>query len=151
MRILVIGGGGPIGQACIRAFSNREDDVCWTSRGPALVAGQVQADRTRPDEILKLARSHCADAVIDMTAYTAAETLPLLAALNGQIGRYVMVSSSDVYRNYGLLHRSEAGASDPVPLTEQSPLRTRPFPYRGEQPRGVDDPGRWMVRIRKDF
>ena len=144
MRILVIGGGGPIGQATVRAFSARGDDVCWTSRQQALISGQVQADRSRPNEILQLAQTRRADVVVDMTVYTADDTLPLLAALDGQIARYVMVSSSDVYRNYGLLHQIETGTPDPSPLTEQSPLRTRAFPYRGQQPRSADDPGRWM-------
>jgi len=148
MQVLVIGGGGPIGQAAARAFAARGDSVWWTSRQqaplPGLSDGQVQADRRQPSDILRLVRDRRIDLVVDAVAYVAADTLPLLSALDGQVGRYAMLSSSDVYRNYGLLHRLEAGDPDPGPLSERSPLRTRAFPYRGAEARTADDPSRWM-------
>lgn len=148
MRALVIGGGGAIGQAVVRALAARGDEVLWTSRqavpSPGLAEGHVQADRAQPDEIARIVRRQRTDTVVDMIAYTPADTLPLLATLDGLIGRHVMVSSGDVYRNYGLLHRLEAGAPDPGPLDEDAPLRATRFPYRGEQPRAIADPARWM-------
>jgi nucleoside-diphosphate-sugar epimerase len=58
--------------------------------------------------------------------------------------RVVAVTSQDVYRAYGKLIGLEPGPADPIPLTEDAPLRTRLFPYRGEHPRASDDPRRWL-------
>ncbi|MFT3967585.1 MAG: hypothetical protein QM690_17055, partial [Sphingobium sp.] len=49
----------------------------------------------------------------------------------GRAGRMVLVSSSDVYRAYGRLTKSEPGPPEPVPLDEDAPLRSVLFPYRG--------------------
>lgn len=148
MRVLVIGGGGMIGQAVVRAFAMRGDEPLWTTRqtlpSAGLAEGCIHAERANPAQIARIVRERRIDTVIDMVAYDMASTTPLLTSLDGRIGRHVMVSSSDVYRNYGLLHRLETGRADPGPLDEASPLRSTPFPYRGEHPRAPDDPARWM-------
>ena len=41
-----------------------------------------------------------------------------------------MVSSIDVYRNYDVLRGKEDGPPDAAPLREDSPLRSRLYPYR---------------------
>lgn len=148
MRVLVVGGGGPIGQAAIRAFAARGDSVRWTSRQslppPGAAEGHLQADRARPEEIVRIVLDQKVDTVVDMVAYALADTQPLLAALQGFVGRHVLISSCDVYRNYGLLQRIEAGAPDTGPLAETASLRTSRFPYRGGRPRPPGDPARWM-------
>jgi nucleoside-diphosphate-sugar epimerase len=148
MRVLVIGGGGPIGQAAIGAFAARGDTVVWTSRqplpSPGAADGHLQADRARPTEMARIVREQRIDTVVDMVAYALADTEPLLGALESLVGRHVLVSSGDVYRNYELLHRKAAGAPDRGPLDEAAPLREGRFPYRGAQPRTDDDPNRWM-------
>jgi nucleoside-diphosphate-sugar epimerase len=58
--------------------------------------------------------------------------------------RVVAISSEDVYRAYDVLRGIDSGPVDPVPLTEDSPLRSRLNPYRGEAPRAPDDPQRWI-------
>src|SRR5262249_54191248 len=40
--------------------------------------------------------------------------------------------------------KAEGGEVDPAPITEDSPLRTKLYPYRGETLRAEDDPRRWM-------
>ena len=148
MRTLVIGGGGPIGQAVVRAFITRGGDTLWTSRQAhapdGAEEGHVQVDRNRPLDIARVVRDHQIDTVVDMVAYAEASTQPLLATLQGALHRYVLVSSCDVYRNYGRLHRLENGDPDPGLLTETAPLRTRRFPYRGQDPRAADAADRWM-------
>jgi nucleoside-diphosphate-sugar epimerase len=49
----------------------------------------------------------------------------------GVAERAVVLSSGDVYRAYGVFHGTEAGPVEPVPLTEDSPLREVLYPYRG--------------------
>jgi nucleoside-diphosphate-sugar epimerase len=50
----------------------------------------------------------------------------------GIAGRAVVVTSSDVYRAFARVWRSEPGPPDPVPLTEESPLRTKPVHALGQ-------------------
>ena len=148
MRALVIGGGGPIGQAVVRAFITRGDDTLWTSRQAhapdGAEEGHVQVDRNRPLDIARVVRDHQIETVVDMVAYSDASTQPLLSALTSILRRYVLVSSGDVYRNYGLLHRLEAGEADTSPLDETAPLRTARFPYRAATARAEHAPDRWM-------
>jgi nucleoside-diphosphate-sugar epimerase len=148
MQTLVIGGGGPIGQAVVRALIARDDQPLWTSRQAkppeGAEAGHVLVDRDRPGDIARVVRDRNVETVIDMVAYGDASTRPLLSALQGLLQRYVLVSSCDVYRNYGLLHRLETGDADPSPLDEAAPLRTARFPYRGAVTRAADAPDLWM-------
>ncbi|MFZ0266207.1 NAD-dependent epimerase/dehydratase family protein, partial [Caulobacter sp.] len=97
-----------------------------------------------PAAVLAAVRDLGADTVIDLIAYTQADTLPLLDALSGRIARYVMASSVDVYRNYEGLHRK--GRPTPIwdRLTEEAPLRASRFPYRLAKLRAVGDPQAWM-------
>lgn len=148
MRALVIGGGGPIGQAVVRALTARGDEPIWTSRQAhaplGAAGGHVQADRNQPDEIARTVRALHIETVVDMVAYTGDSTRPLLIALQGLVQRYVLISSCDVYRNYGLLHGIETGNPDTSPLNEAAPLRTRLYPYRGSNARAPEAPDRWM-------
>jgi nucleoside-diphosphate-sugar epimerase len=60
------------------------------------------------------------------------EDARLLAdAFRGIARRVVVLSSGDVYRAYGLLRGTEEGAPEPTPLKEDSPLRSKLYPYRG--------------------
>jgi nucleoside-diphosphate-sugar epimerase len=53
--------------------------------------------------------------------------------------RFVILSSADVYRAYGRLMRQEPGKLEPMPATEDSPLRGTLFVYR-RMARSDDDP-----------
>jgi nucleoside-diphosphate-sugar epimerase len=46
----------------------------------------------------------------------------------------VVISSQDVYRAYERVRRTNPGPPDPVPLTEESPLREKLYPYRQRFP-----------------
>jgi nucleoside-diphosphate-sugar epimerase len=61
----------------------------------------------------------------------AADTQAFLDCLRGAVGRIVAISSGDVYRAYGRLTKAEPGPPDPVPLSEDAPLRESRYPYRG--------------------
>jgi nucleoside-diphosphate-sugar epimerase len=75
---------------------------------------------------------------------TLAATQPLMDALAGRVGRYVLASSGDVYRQYGAIHRLEP-APEPRPgIDEDAPLRTVAHPYRAQPRRAADDPAAWM-------
>ncbi len=84
------------------------------------------------------------DLVLDMIPATEEDANALMSSVRGVAWRVVAVSSADVYRAYGRLHRKESGFPDPVPLSENSPLREKRYPYRGATLRDQDDPRRWM-------
>ncbi len=66
-----------------------------------------------------------ADVVIDLILSSGAQAKALMEAFRGVAERVVVASSMDVYRACGVLHGSEEGPPEPVPLTEDSPLRTK--------------------------
>jgi nucleoside-diphosphate-sugar epimerase len=50
----------------------------------------------------------------------------MMSAVRGIVGRVVAISSMDVYRACGILHRTEDGELQQLPLTEESQLRSAP-------------------------
>ena len=56
---------------------------------------------------------------------TEGQARTLMKAVRGIAGRVVALSSGDVYRAYGLLHGTEVGPPQPVPIAEDAPLRQR--------------------------
>ncbi len=148
MNVMVLGAGGMIGRAVGLALVARGHRVVSVTRAGAVPSGGHQthclADRADPESIRSLIKSHHIDALVDMVAYTAIETRALLDAVADKVSRYLLISSADVYRNYGLLHRRETGKPDPGLLVEDAPLRTTRFPYRGPALRHSADPARWM-------
>jgi len=63
--------------------------------------------------------------VIDMLAFTREDAQSLMRVFTGLAHRVVVASSIDVYRAFGRLHRTDPGPPDPVPLTEDAPLREK--------------------------
>lgn len=146
MRVLVLGGTGFIGQPLARRLA-AEHEVVVLHRGgrdlPDGVSGVI-ADRADPRTVKAAIRETRASIVIDLLAMTQADTLPLFEAMAGEIERYVLISSADVYRNYSGLHRKASPEPIPAPLGEDSPLREIRFPYRLAAPRAADDPLRFQ-------
>jgi nucleoside-diphosphate-sugar epimerase len=74
---------------------------------------------------------------------TEAEARIVVDLFRGLARRLVAISSCDVYRAYGRLIGTEPGPPDPMPITEEGPLREKLYPYRSDPPRAEDDPRRW--------
>src|SRR5258707_377342 len=72
------------------------------------------------------------DVVVHMVIMGEADARAAGAAFAGRAGRLVMISSGDVQRAYGRLTGHEPGPPDPVPLTEEAPLRSALYPYRAQ-------------------
>jgi nucleoside-diphosphate-sugar epimerase len=127
MDVLVIGGTGFIGPYLVRLLAEAGHSVRVFHRGqsrPDLPAEHIFGDR-RDLPNLKLRT----DIVVDLILASGAQARDLMAAFHGRARRVVAASSADVYRACGVLHRFEDGPPDPVPLTEESPLRTRSQTY----------------------
>ena len=138
MRVLILGGSGFIGPRIPSALERLGHEGLIVSR-----TSKLGADRNDPASVVRLATAERCDALIDVIAMEPRSTLALRDALHGRIGRYVLISSADVYRNYGGLHRIETPEPIGV-LTEDAPRRTVLYPYRKSPPRAPGDPQTWM-------
>ncbi len=148
MRILLIGGTSFMGPAVTRELLAGGHAVAVYHRGQtegAVPAGVTHIHGER--EALAQARPElerfAPDVVIHMILMEQAQAEVFTQALSGVAQRAVVISSQDVYRAFARLNGTEPGKPDAVPLTEDAPLRERPFPHRAEQPRAEDDPMRW--------
>lgn len=150
MTLFLIGGTGFIGRHVTRRLVERGHAVTVFHRGettPDLPSAVETVHGNRDDtEALRAALDAAApDGVLDVIPYTEAQADALAEICAGRTDRLVVLSSGDVYRQYDGLRpeRSEEvvsglrGASDhppdPVPLTEDAPLRATRYPYRGSE------------------
>lgn len=136
MKALVIGGTRFIGAAAVRELHAQGHEVVLFHRGetesddlPPL--RHIHAGREGIDQHTATFRELAPDIAIDMACMNEDDALITTAALRGIVRRTLVISSVDVYRAYGRMHGSEPGPLEPLPLTEQSPLREKLYPYRG--------------------
>lgn len=149
MNVLILGAGGFIGTSVAGALRNQNVQPISAARTPKRGDSNpaerwVKLDRRDVTDVIDTVRRARIDTVIDMIAFSASELIPLLPALRGNIGRYVLISSCDVYQHYGLLQGMEKAPVTMAPLTESAPLRTRLFPYRRARSRATTDRDHWM-------
>lgn len=134
MRVIVLGGTWFIGRAVAGALAAAGHAVLVAHRGvtePADLAGleHLHAERAAWPGHRGAFAAFGADAAVDVSAADGPGARAALDALPPGIA-LVALSSVDVYRAYEALHAGRQ--SDPVPLTEESPLRAA---------RHVDGPG----------
>jgi nucleoside-diphosphate-sugar epimerase len=154
VRILIIGGTRFIGPAVVRRLHDFGHALWLFHRRPADVElpsdiTHFFGDRADLAGQADALRAVQPDVVIDMIPLTADHACSVMRIFEGAAGRVVAISSQDVYRAYGRVNGTEPGLPDPVPLREDSPLRERHFPYRGERPRAPDDPNRVLDHYEK--
>ena len=140
MRVLVLGGTGLTGPFVVQRLDAMGHEVTVFHRGehrqpiPSGVR-RILGDLADPPGDLRRLEPHV---VLHMWAMTEADALRFLDLFRGSTGRAVVISSCDVYRAFGRLHRLESGPPDAIPLSEEAPLRESRFPYRGKQGLEVD-------------
>ena len=146
MTIAIYGGTGLIGSGVVRRLVARGISPLVLARGKSPVelpeGVRFEAiERTDGQALLKLFQANDVDTVIDIFALGLKNSSPMLAAMGAIGGRYVLLSSVDVYRNYGGLLKRESPPVQSAPAKEDDPLRDFRFPYRqnDRRPRGVDD------------
>jgi nucleoside-diphosphate-sugar epimerase len=149
LRVLIIGGTGFIGPHVVQHLLASGCEVAVFHRGETRSesSGPVRTylgDRHKLAEHAKDLRAYAPQVVLDMIPITERDAKDLMHTFRDVALRVVAASSQDVYRAYGKLIGLESGPADAIPLTEDAPLRTRLFPYRGENPRASDDPRRWL-------
>ena len=134
MRVLVIGGTGFIGPPVVRRLVEAGHEVAVFHRGrtgAALPPGvrALHGDRHALDAHAQELRALRPDVVVDVVLGSERQARALMDTFRGAASRVVALSSQDVYRACGILHGLEPGPPEPVPLTEDSPLRTRLHTY----------------------
>ncbi|HET7420427.1 MAG TPA: NAD-dependent epimerase/dehydratase family protein [Candidatus Dormibacteraeota bacterium] len=134
MRILVLGGTRFIGRAAVEELAAAGHDLLLVHRG------ELEPDDMPPVEHLHTDRegllahrrelaSFAGDAVLDCRALTRRDAEVALEAIP-DAGRRVVISSIDVYRAFGALNAN--AETDPIPIDEDSPVRTSRYIFRGQ-------------------
>jgi nucleoside-diphosphate-sugar epimerase len=139
MKVLVIGGTRFIGPAVVTLLNRLGHEVTVFHRGTSEVTlpsdtVHLHGDRRQLAGFASDFKRIAPDVVLDTVAYTEHDAQTALHVLAGIAQRFVVLSSMDVYRAYGRVKGSEAGPPDPVPLTEDAPLRQCLYPDAADSP-----------------
>jgi nucleoside-diphosphate-sugar epimerase len=152
MRLLLIGGSGFIGPHVAAALVRGDHLVTVFHRGRTHGSARtlppgthtITGDRRRLSESATALRALAPDAVIDLVLSSGRQARELMTVVRGATSRVVALSSCDVYRACGVLHGSEPGPIEPVPLTESSPLRARLQTYPPDRIRMLQQLFGWL-------
>lgn len=136
MRILVIGGNGFIGTPLVRELLEAGNDLAVFHRGAdgssSQGVAQIQGDRNRLRDCEAALRRFAPQVIIDMLLSSGAQAEQLVDFACDLNARIVAISSMDVYRAWGVMLGTEPGALEPMPITEDSPVRTARRAYPPE-------------------
>lgn len=152
MQILTLGGTGFIGSDVVHQLSEMGHEVTVFHRGqtqanlPPTVNSILGDYRNLPDFVDEFKRV-APQVVLDMIPATERDAETVMSIFKGIVDRVVAISSGDVYRAYGVLHRTEPGPVQPVPIKENAPLRQSLYPFRGSPP----PPGAYEFLNREDY
>ena len=127
MRILVIGGNGFIGTPLVQELLAAGHDVAVFHRSaasPVQEVAQIQGDRNRLRDHEPELRRFAPQIIIDMILSSGQQAEQLVDLARDLNARVVAVSSMDVYRAWGVLLGTEPGGLEPLPITEDSRVRT---------------------------
>ena len=139
MRILLIGGTGFTGRSTAVFLKDAGHEVTIFHRGNTpLPAGsqQIIGDHKQLENFRPEFQRGNFDVVVDFITGSKRQAQRLMDVFSGITGRIVVLSSMDVFRAMGILRGTEDGPPQPVPLTEDSELRTR-SQYSKEELQGL--------------
>jgi nucleoside-diphosphate-sugar epimerase len=140
VRIVVLGGTRFIGRATVEELAAAGDDLLVAHRGELEPADlprvrHLHCDRAQLEAHAAELADFGPDAVVDCRALTRTDAEIALSAMPG-VTQWIVISSVDVYRAFGAV--LEDRETDPVPIDEESPVRTERYPYRGRVPERYD-------------
>src|SRR5229473_1013987 len=132
MRVLLIGGNGFIGRVAVAALKQQGHTLAVFHRGTTAAppdVDEIRGDRHQLNASAQELKRFAPDVVIDLIISSGPQAEELMNIFRGATRRVVMLSSIDVYRAVGVLHGTESGPLQEVPLTEESELRCNLHPY----------------------
>jgi nucleoside-diphosphate-sugar epimerase len=137
MRVLLIGGNGFIGTPLSRELLAAGHEIAILHRGKSVpdaspAVRHIQGDRKRLSQYRDQLGKFAPDVIVDLILSSGNQANELMTVAPDITGRVVALSSGDVYRAWGVLHRVESGPLEPLPITEDSPLRTTRSLYSSE-------------------
>ena len=139
MRILLLGGTGFLGARTAHDLAAAGHDVTVLSRGrraPLEGISNLIADRRDAGSMAAALEGSRFDFTVDFSAYDAADVQNLLLVPHAALGRYIMISSGQVY----LVTRSTR-----TPYREEESER----PLMSEPPPGTTDHAQWSYGVAK--
>jgi len=134
MKVLILGGTGFIGSPLLEQLSKKNWKVGVLHRGRTPLAGSDNIREVLCDQRESLTeqaanlRAFAPDWVVDLIGYTAQDAWNRIQAFAGMDTRWLLISSGDVYRSYGVF--KDGGSPLVGSDDERAPLRRRLFPYR---------------------
>jgi len=149
MKIIAIGATGFIGRHVVAELAAAGHQVAVVHRGSTPVKAsrgvvEILAARSTLQEKKDTFRAWSPDVVLDMILSSAPQARATVETFRGIARRVVAISSGDVYRAMAVLHGIDPGPVEPVPLTEDSPLRTTMPPYPREALAAVRNTFAWV-------
>ena len=135
MNVLIIGGTRFMGPHIVRQLVVGGHSVAVFTRGQTPIdlpesVRHIRGDRNNLPAFESAFESFRPEVVIDMMLINERQATDLMNMMSGLARRVVIASSCDVYFGYDLLRGVETGEPSSTPLTEDSPLRTKMYPYR---------------------
>jgi len=148
MRILLIGGNGFIGSRLMHELSASGHSVAVFHRSADKGLGEgvmrIQGDRNRLSDHLEQIRRFSPEVIVDLILSSGEQAHQLMNIGSKVARRVIAVSSMDVYRAWGVVHRSEPGSLEPLPLTEDSPVRTNRQLYSPDTVKAMQSIFSWL-------
>ncbi len=93
---------------------------------------QLQGDRNRLADVLPSLRHFAPRVIVDMILSSGRQAEEVVGVAQILNARLLAVSSMDVYRAWGVMLQTEPGDLEPLPITEDSPLRSGSRTYPPE-------------------
>ena len=152
MRILMIGGTGFISAVIVEQLAQQGHRIMIVHRGQTqaeLPAGvqHVLTNRASLLDFREEFKQFAPEVVLDMIPNDEQDAQTVMQTFVGIAGRVVAISSGDVYRAFGRIAGLQPGAVDPVPLSEQAPLREKLYLYRDQG--AAERSEQWMQTYEK--
>lgn len=149
MNILIIGGTGFLGPFVVRQLVELGHTVTIFHTGehegdlPPQVRHVHHPSAKHPTSgIPAELKTPAPDVIILLHPNGEEDATLVMREFKGIAKRVVAISSIDVYRAFSRANGFEPGPPDPTPLTEDSPLRDKRYPYRSDEPATDEDPRR---------
>jgi nucleoside-diphosphate-sugar epimerase len=137
VKVVLIGGSGFIGRFAADTLLAQGHEVAVFHRGQRqtdLLSNirHFQGDWRNLLTLRTEFREFGPEVVIDFILSSGRQAQETMDTFRGIANRVVALSSGDVYRAAGVVHGAESGPLEPVPLTEESDLRTHGQLYSKE-------------------